>query len=83
MEDSIIMIALMSTISLIFLIVILVLIRNLIVRRMEKGGRIRRVDAVEWNRFVEEIKRENAEMKKDLQIIKEKAESIDKMMREI
>lgn len=36
-----------------------------------------------FNSFVEEMKRENAEMKKDLQTVKEKVEAIDKMMKDI
>ncbi len=36
-----------------------------------------------FNSFAEEMKRENAEMKKDLQTVKEKVEAIDKMMKDI
>ena len=41
------------------------------------------VDAATFKSFAEEMKRENTEMKKDLQTIKEKVEAIDKMMKDI
>lgn len=39
----------------------------LVIRSKEKRERIRNIDAATFNSFAEEMKRENAEMKKDLQ----------------
>ena len=50
---------------------------------MEKRERIKSVDVARFNSFAEEMKRENAEMKKDLQTVKAKVEAIDKMMKDI
>lgn len=55
----------------------------LIVRGMEKREKIKSVDVTKFNNFAEEMKYENAEMKKDLQTVKEKVEAIDKMMSDI
>lgn len=55
----------------------------LIIRSMEQRGKMKNVDAVKFNSFAEEMKRENAEIKKDLQIVKEKVEAIDGMMKDI
>ncbi len=63
-----------------FVIIVLVIV---IIQSMEKWKKIESVDAEKFNSFAEEMKRENAEMKKDLQIIKEKVEAIDKMMKDI
>ena len=50
---------------------------------MERREQIKSVDVAKFNTFVEEIKRENAEIRKDLQTVKEKVESIDGMMKDI
>lgn len=55
----------------------------LIIRGAEKREKIKSVDAAKFNSFAEEIKRENAEIKKDLQTVKEKVEAIDGMMKDI
>lgn len=55
----------------------------LIIKGMEKREKIKSVDAAKFNSFAEEIKRENAEIKKDLQTVKEKVEAIDGMMKDI
>lgn len=55
----------------------------LIIRSMEQREKMKNVDAVKFNSFAEEMKRENAEIKKDLQIVKEKVEAIDGMMKDI
>ena len=55
----------------------------LVIRNKEKRERIISVDAAAFNSFAEEMKCENAEMKKDLQTVKEKVEAIDKMMKDI
>ncbi|MCI9441397.1 MAG: hypothetical protein HFH15_09260 [Ruminococcus sp.] len=55
----------------------------LVIRSREKRERIKSVDAEAFHSFAEEMKHENAEMKKDLQAIKEKVEAIDKMMKDI
>ena len=55
----------------------------LIIRSMEKRERIKSVDVAKFDSFAEEMRREIAEIKKDLQTVKEKVEVIDKMMLEI
>ena len=55
----------------------------LVIRSKEKQERIKIVDAATFKSFAEEMKRENTEMKKDLQTVKEKVEAIDKMMKDI
>lgn len=55
----------------------------LIIKGVEKKEKIKSVDAAKFNSFAEEIKRENAEIKKDLQTVKEKVEAIDGMMKDI
>ena len=52
----------------------------LIIRSMEK---IKSVDVAKFDSFAEEMRREIAEIKKDLQTVKEKVEVIDKMMKDI
>lgn len=55
----------------------------LIVKGMEKRARISTVDAEKFNSLTEDIIRENAEIKENLLVIKEKVEAIDKMMKDI
>lgn len=55
----------------------------LIVKGMEKRARISTVDAEKFNNLTEDIMRENAEIKENLLVIKEKVEAIDKMMKDI
>ena len=55
----------------------------LIIRSMEKRERIKSVDVAKFDSFAEEMRREIAEIKKDLQTVKEKVEVIDKMMKKI
>lgn len=55
----------------------------LVIRSKEKRERIKSVDAATFNSFAEEMKHENAEMKKALLTVKEKVEAIDKMMKDI
>ena len=55
----------------------------LIIRSMEKWERIKSVDVAKFDSFAEEMRREIAEIKKDLQTVKEKVEVIDKMMKDI
>ena len=55
----------------------------LIIRSMEKRDRIKSVDVAKFDSFAEEMRREIAEIKKDLQTVKEKVEVIDKMMKDI
>lgn len=55
----------------------------LIIRSMEKRERIKSVDVAQFDSFAEEMRREIAEIKKDLQTVKEKVEVIDKMMKDI
>lgn len=55
----------------------------LIIKGVEKREKIKSVDAAKFNSFAEEIKRENAEIKKDLHTVKEKVEAIDGMMKDI
>lgn len=63
-----------------FIIIVAII---LVIRSMEKMEKMGSVDAIKFNSFAEEMKHENAEMKKDLQIVKEKVEAIDKMMKDI
>ncbi len=55
----------------------------LIVKSKEKQTLINGIDTAQFNSFAEELKRENAEIKKDLQTVKEKVAAIDEMMKEI
>ena len=55
----------------------------LIIRSMEKRERIKSVDVAKFDSFAEEMRREIAEIKKELQTVKEKVEVIDKMMKDI
>ena len=55
----------------------------LIIRSMEKRERIKSVDVAKFDSFAEEMRREIADIKKDLQTVKEKVEVIDKMMKDI
>ena len=55
----------------------------LIVKGKEKQALINGIDTAQFKSFAEELKRENAEMKKDLQTVKEKVAAIDEMMKEI
>lgn len=48
-----------------------------------KRERIKSVDVAKFDSFAEEMRREIAEIKKDLQTVKEKVEVIDKMMKDI
>ena len=41
------------------------------------------INAADFSRFAEIINRENAEIRKDLEVIKEKVEAVDKMMKDI
>lgn len=50
----------------------------LIIRSMEKRERIKSVDVAKFDSFAEEMRREIAEIKKDLQTVKEKVEVIIK-----
>ena len=62
---------------------IIIISITLIIRSMEKRERIKSVDVAKFDSFAEEMRRENAEIKKDLQTVKEKVEVIDKMMKDI
>lgn len=55
----------------------------LVIRSKEKREKIKSVDVAWFNSFAEDMRRENAEMIKDLQTVKEKVEAIDKMMKDI
>lgn len=63
--------------------VVIIVAVLLIVRGMEKREKIKSVDVTKFNHFAEEMKRENADIKKDLQTVKEKVEAIDEMMKDI
>ena len=71
----------MPVIGTIGIIIIISII--LIIRSMEKRERIKSVDVAKFDSFAEEMRREIAEIKKDLQTVKEKVEVIDKMMKDI
>ena len=55
----------------------------LIIKSKEKQTLINGIDTAQFNSLAEELKRENAEIKKDLQTVKEKVAAIDEMMKEI
>ena len=55
----------------------------LIIKSLEKREKIKSVDVAKFNSFVEEMKRENTEMRKDLQTVKEKVEVIGKVLKDI
>lgn len=76
--DIAIIMPVIAAISFMFIMAIL-LINN----SKEKRERIKSVDVIQFNSFIEQIKHENTEMKKDLQTVKEKVEAIDKMMKDI
>lgn len=63
--------------------VVIIVAILLIVRGMEKREKIKSIDVTKFNNFAEEMKRENAEIRKDLQTVKEKVDSIDEMMKDI
>ena len=73
-----IIIPVIGTIGIVILVSII-----LIIRSMEKRERIKSVDVAKFDSFAEEMRREIAEIKKDLQTVKEKVEVIDKMMKDI
>ncbi|CDF07979.1 unknown [Firmicutes bacterium CAG:95] len=73
-----IIIPVIGTIGIVILVSII-----LIIRSMEKRERIKSVDVAKFDSFAEDMRRENAEIKKDLQTVKEKVEVIDKMMKDI
>ena len=62
---------------------IMILTVILVTRSMIKRERIRSVDTAQFISFAEQMKRENAGMKKDMQTIKEKVEAINSMMKDI
>ncbi|MDE7028488.1 MAG: hypothetical protein K2P63_00735 [Lachnospiraceae bacterium] len=55
----------------------------LITKCVKERTQINSIDQTKFNTFVEEIKRENAQIRKDLQTVKTKVEAIDGMMKEI
>lgn len=63
--------------------ILVIIVVWLIVRGMESRERIKSVDVAKFNSFAEEMKHENAEIRKDLQTVKEKVEAIDGMMKDI
>jgi len=63
--------------------VIVIIAVYLIVRGVEKKAQYSSLDSEKFDSFVEEIKRENAQIRKDLMTVKTKVEAIDKMMEEI
>ena len=64
-------------------ILIIIISIILVIWSMEKRERIKSVDVAKFDSFAEEMRRENAEIQKDLQTVKEKVEVIDKMMKDI
>lgn len=72
-----IMPVLLATGSIMFIVVLL------ITRGIIQKEQIKSINTDKMDSLIEEIKKENADMKKDLQVIKEKVEAIDKMMRDI
>lgn len=73
----------MPVIGTIGILIIIIISIILVIWSMEKRERIKRVDVAKFDSFAEEMRRENAEIKKDLQTVKEKVEAIDKIMKDI
>lgn len=67
-----------GTIGILIIIVVLVIVKG-----NEKREKIRSIDVAKFNSLAEEIKRENAQIRNDLQTVKEKIEAIDGMMKDI
>lgn len=67
-----------GTIGILIIIVVLVIVKG-----NEKREKIRSIDAAKFNSLAEEMKRENAQIRNDLQTVKEKIEAIDGMMKDI
>lgn len=63
--------------------VIIITAVYLIVKGGENKAQYGGLDQEKLNSFIEEIKRENAEIRKDLQTVKTKVEAIDGMMKDI
>ena len=55
----------------------------MVIRGMVKAARISNEQAGRLQCLAEEMRHQNAEMKKDLQAVKEKVEEIDKMMKDV
>lgn len=72
---------LMPVIGAIGILVIIVVL--VIVKGSEKREKIRSIDVAKFNSLAEEMKRENAQIRNDLQTVKEKIEAIDGMMKDI
>lgn len=72
---------LMPVIGAIGILVIIVVL--VIVKGSEKREKIRSIDVTKFNSLAEEMKRENAQIRNDLQTVKEKIEAIDGMMKDI
>ncbi len=62
---------------------VVIVVVFLVMRGMERKAQYSGLDLEKFNRFVEDIQRENAEIRKDLQTVRAKVEAIDKMMEEI
>lgn len=67
-----------GTIGILIIIVVLVIVKG-----NEKREKIRSIDVAKFNSLAEEMKRENAQIRNDLQTVKEKIEAIDGMMKDI
>lgn len=67
-----------ATIGSVFIVIALIIVRG-----MERREGLKRVDIDRFNSFVEEMKKENAQMHQDIQTVKEKVEAIDQMMKDI
>ena len=61
----------------------LILTAAMVIRGMVKAARISNEQAGRLQCLAEEMRHQNAEMKKDLQAVKEKEEEIDKMMKDV
>lgn len=67
-----------GTIGILIIIVVLVIVKG-----NEKREKIRSIDVAKFNSLAEEMKRENTQIRNDLQTVKEKIEAIDGMMKDI
>lgn len=78
MVDIAIIMPVIAAIGAIIIVVVLLIVKGIVEKEQ-----IRSIDRKNFNQFVEELREENTEMKKDIQVVKEKVQEIDKMMKDI
>jgi len=83
MSNIAIIMPVIAAVGMIIIVILIITAVILATRSATKGEKIKSVDPAWFNGFAEEWKRENAEMRKDLQTVKEKVDAIEKMMKDI